>query len=164
MLQLPVGNSMPKAFWRGAALATLVALALLAATATTPLHAQGQAAPANPFCVTTSGHAWQIRRFVTSHVTLYSLEGQRLASVSRNDLTSVQSVVQCDNTTSYVKMDTRFGPRLATRASLVLGGGFGPACACPGHSSQQVASNNQVSASSMGASDRPICNADLPCQ
>lgn len=140
-----------------AIVAACVAVAMIAA----PKPAAAQAG--QQFCQMSSGHAWQVRRFLTSRVTLYGLDGQRLASVSRNDLRGVTQAVQCDNTTSYVKLDTRFGPRLAPRTSLVLGGGIGPPCRCAGVAASQHQSSSQRGASSMGAGEGAICNADLPC-
>jgi hypothetical protein len=154
---------MPMKFWRIAAPVFLLLAGFFAASAT---YAQ-PAAPgsaASTACVLRSGHAWQIRRFVTARVTLYSLDGQRLASVSRNDLADVRGVVQCDNTSSFVKMDTRFGPRLAMRSSLVLGGGLGGACRCVQAAGSQFDSNAARSASSSGVGEGEICNADLPCR
>lgn len=152
---------MRQRFMRWAAAAGVVLTALLIADISQPVSAQTQGQQG--FCELRSGHAWQVRRFLTSRVTLYSLQGQRLASVSRNDLRGVATAVQCDNTTSYVKLDTQFGPRLAPRSSLVLGGGFGPPCACAQNAASQYQSGSQRGASSMGAGEGAICNADLPC-
>src|SRR5262245_50589771 len=122
---------MPRLFWRIAAPIFLIAAGFFVAHASYAQPATGGAA-AGPTCVTRSGHGLELRRFVTSRVTLYSPEnGARLASVNRNDLSDVRSVAVCDNTTSFVLLRTqRFGERLAMRSSLVLGGGFGPACRC----------------------------------
>jgi hypothetical protein len=155
---------MTKFVWRFLAPAALAAAAFLAVSAGAPLFAQTQnTSQSAAFCDVSAGHAWQIQRFITSRVTLFSLEGERLASVSREDLGDVQSVLACDNRSSHVRVETRFGPRLAMRASLQLTGGIGPACRCPHAPSAEYASNSQVSASSSGASDRPICDAQKPC-
>jgi hypothetical protein len=152
---------MPQHSIRFFAVCAVVVSAIAAAAIATPSFAQNQGAA--QFCDLRSGHAWQVRRFLTSRVTLLSLEGERMASVSRTDLGDVTRAVQCDNTTTYVKLDTRFGPRLAPRTSLVLGGGIGPPCQCASVASNQHQSGSQRGASSMGAGEGAICNADLPC-
>jgi hypothetical protein len=159
---------MPMKFLRVIAPVFLVAAAFFMAAQLSYAQPSGQssgaaAAQANAVCDTRSGHAWQVRRFVTSRVTLYGMDGARLASVARNDVANVTQVIECSNTRSFVKMDTRFGPRLAMRSALVLGGGIGPACKCAQTASTQFDSNAARSASSMGVGEGQICNADLPC-
>jgi len=145
-----------------ATLGFLLGVLLIAVVMTQPRLAAAQEAP---FCDASAGHAWEIRRYVTQSVTLFSTDGERLTAVPASQLRDVEGVVECENNLTYVHMETPFGPRLVQRRNLLLGGGIGEACRCPDPSRpRDFASNADRNASSSGVGEGGICNADLPCR